>query len=147
MFHCFGQNAIFNSALNACATIVLHRSFEPETIINSVTEFDITMFFGVPTTFILLLEKASKTDLTARYYFTAAAGLPEEIAKQLRGYKIGIYAVKSRGDREATFGGLGESWKGCFVGGKFLIQAVTNSMNGDRLYGNFPEYTLLPESR
>ncbi|MGD1913184.1 MAG: class I adenylate-forming enzyme family protein, partial [Rivularia sp. (in: cyanobacteria)] len=82
MFHCFGQNAIFNSALNACATIVLHRSFEPETIINSVTEFDITMFFGVPTTFILLLEKASKTDLTARYYFSAAAGLPEEIAKQ-----------------------------------------------------------------
>ncbi|MBX9256910.1 long-chain-fatty-acid--CoA ligase [Desmonostoc muscorum CCALA 125] len=82
MFHCFGQNAIFNSALNACATIVLYRSFEPETIINSVTEYDITMFFGVPTTFILLLEKASKTDLTARYYFSAAAGLPVEIAKQ-----------------------------------------------------------------
>ena len=43
----------------------------------------------------------------------------EEIAKQLRGYKIGINAVKSRGDREATFGGLGEYWKGCFVGGKY----------------------------
>ncbi|NJO62719.1 MAG: long-chain-fatty-acid--CoA ligase [Richelia sp. RM2_1_2] len=82
MFHCFGQNAIFNSALNACATIVLHRSFEPEAIINSVAEFEITMFFGVPTTFILLLEKASKTDLTASYYFSAAAGLPVEIAKQ-----------------------------------------------------------------
>ena len=82
MFHCFGQNAIFNSALNACATIVLHRSFEPDTIINSVAEFDITMFFGVPTTFILLLEKASQTDLTANYYFSAAAGLPVEIAKQ-----------------------------------------------------------------
>ncbi|MBE9214579.1 long-chain-fatty-acid--CoA ligase [Plectonema cf. radiosum LEGE 06105] len=82
MFHCFGQNAIFNSALNACATIVLHRSFEPDTIINSVAEYDITMFFGVPTTFILLLEKASKTDLTANYYFSAAAGLPVEIAKQ-----------------------------------------------------------------
>lgn len=82
MFHCFGQNAIFNSALNACATIVLHRTFEPEAVIKSVTEFDITMFFGVPTTFILLLEKASQTDLTARYYFSAAAGLPVEIAKK-----------------------------------------------------------------
>ncbi|MEM6402894.1 MAG: long-chain fatty acid--CoA ligase, partial [Cyanobacteria bacterium P01_D01_bin.116] len=82
MFHCFGQNAIFNSALNACATIVLHRSFEPEAVIKSVTEFDITMFFGVPTTFILLLEKASQTDLTANYYFSAAAGLPVEIAKK-----------------------------------------------------------------
>ncbi|MEM7110383.1 MAG: aldehyde dehydrogenase family protein [Bacteroidota bacterium] len=71
----------------------------------------------------------------------------DEIAAQLRGYKVGVNAVKSRGDREATFGGLGESWKGCFVGGKYLVEAVTNSMNGDRLYGNFPEYTLLPESR
>lgn len=82
MFHCFGQNAIFNSALNACATIVLHRSFAPEAIIDSMAEYEITMFFGVPTTFILLLEKASKTDLTARYYFSAAAGLPVEIAKK-----------------------------------------------------------------
>ena len=70
-----------------------------------------------------------------------------EIAAQLRGYKVGINAVKSRGDKEATFGGLGESWKGCFVGGEYLVQAVTNSTNGDQLYGNFPEYTLLPNSR
>ena len=40
------------------------------------------MFFGVPTTFFILLEKASQTDLTANYYFSAAAGLPVEIAKK-----------------------------------------------------------------
>ncbi|MEM6643140.1 MAG: aldehyde dehydrogenase family protein [Bacteroidota bacterium] len=70
-----------------------------------------------------------------------------EIASQLRGYKTGINAPKSRGDKEATFGGLGESWKGCFVGGKYLVEAVTNSAKGDRLFGNFPEYTLLPTVR
>ncbi len=70
-----------------------------------------------------------------------------EIAMQLRGYKVGINKVKSRGDKEATFGGLGESWKGCFVGGKYLVQAVTNSEKGEQLYGNFPEYFLLPEQR
>ncbi|MEL6557739.1 MAG: aldehyde dehydrogenase family protein [Bacteroidota bacterium] len=68
----------------------------------------------------------------------------EEIAIQLRGYKVGVNAMKSRGDREATFGGLGESWKGCFVGGEYLVQAVTNGPSGERLFGNFPEYTLLP---
>ncbi|MEM1093167.1 MAG: aldehyde dehydrogenase family protein [Bacteroidota bacterium] len=70
-----------------------------------------------------------------------------EIARQLRGYKVGINKMKSRGDREATFGGIGESWKGCFVGGEYLVQAVTKSHNGARLFGNFPEYTLLPEQR
>ncbi len=71
----------------------------------------------------------------------------KEIAGQLRGYKTGINAMKSRGDREATFGGLGESWKGCFVGGEYLVQAVTKSEKEERLYGNFPEYTLLPNTR
>jgi acyl-CoA reductase-like NAD-dependent aldehyde dehydrogenase len=71
----------------------------------------------------------------------------KEIATQLRGYKVGINQMKSRGDNEATFGGIGESWKGCFVGGKYLVQAVTNATDGSRLYGNFPEYTLLPETR
>ncbi|MEM9896085.1 MAG: aldehyde dehydrogenase family protein [Bacteroidota bacterium] len=71
----------------------------------------------------------------------------QEIAGQLRGYKVGINQVKSRGDREATFGGLGESWKGCFVGGEYLVQAVTVGDENERLYGHFPEYTLLPEKR
>lgn len=70
-----------------------------------------------------------------------------EIASQLRSYKTGINKMKSRGDREATFGGLGESWKGCYVGGEHLVNAVTKSLNGQQLYGNFPEYTLLPEER
>lgn len=71
----------------------------------------------------------------------------QEIAMQLRGFKVGINQSKSRGDNEATFGGIGESWKGCFVGGKYLVQAVTNSASGEQLYGNFPEYTLLPYHR
>jgi acyl-CoA reductase-like NAD-dependent aldehyde dehydrogenase len=71
----------------------------------------------------------------------------KEIAAQLRGYKVGINKMKSRGDNEATFGGIGESWKGCFVGGKHLVEAVTNSEGNEKLYGNFPEYTLLPDNR
>lgn len=71
----------------------------------------------------------------------------ERIAGELRAFKVGINKVRSRGDREEPFGGLGESWKGCFVGGKYLVQAVTVGPPGERLYGNFPDYTLLPETR
>jgi acyl-CoA reductase-like NAD-dependent aldehyde dehydrogenase len=69
----------------------------------------------------------------------------KRIAHQLRGFKIGINTMRSRGDNEEFFGGIGQSWKGCFVGGKYLVNAVTQGNAGEKLYGNFPEYTQLPE--
>ncbi|MCA8829690.1 aldehyde dehydrogenase family protein [Hymenobacter pini] len=64
-------------------------------------------------------------------------------AKEVRAFKMGINKLRSRGDREEVFGGLGESWKGAFVGGNLLVEAVTE---GDKpVLGNFPEATLLPE--
>jgi hypothetical protein len=53
--------------------------------------------------------------------------------------------MRSRGDREEPFGGKGASWEGCFVGGKYLVQAVTRGPAGERRYGNFEEYSQLPE--
>ena len=70
----------------------------------------------------------------------------KNVAHQLRGFKIGINGVRSRGDNEEVFGGMGQSWKGCFVGGKYLIHAVTQGEPGEKLYGNFPEYTQLPDT-
>jgi acyl-CoA reductase-like NAD-dependent aldehyde dehydrogenase len=68
----------------------------------------------------------------------------QRIATQLRSYKVGINKQRSRGDKEESFGGIGESWKGCFVGGRYLVESVTQGAPGERLYGNFEEYTLLP---
>lgn len=68
----------------------------------------------------------------------------KQIADQLRGFKVGINRLRSRGDRDEVFGGIGQSWKGCFVGGKYLLQAVTRGEPGEKLYGNFPDYTQLP---
>ncbi|GEO03113.1 aldehyde dehydrogenase [Adhaeribacter aerolatus] len=66
------------------------------------------------------------------------------MASELRSFKVGINKVRSRGDKEETFGGLGQSWKGCFVGGKYLVYAVTQGPANEKLPGNFPDYTLLP---
>ena len=40
----------------------------------------------------------------------------------------------------------GASWKGAFVGGDLLVDAVTVGPEGldERLYGNFPSYSSYP---
>jgi acyl-CoA reductase-like NAD-dependent aldehyde dehydrogenase len=66
------------------------------------------------------------------------------LAGEVRAFKVGINRPRSRGDREELFGGLGASWRGAFVGGRLLVHAVTQGPPGERLPGNFPDYTLLP---
>ncbi|MEH2042168.1 class I adenylate-forming enzyme family protein [Nostoc sp.] len=86
LFHCFGQNAILNAALNVCATIILKRRFDFEQILNAIATHQVTMFFGVPTVFINLLNSdLSGYNLNGvRYYFSAAAPMPIEVAQTWR---------------------------------------------------------------
>lgn len=84
LFHCFGQNAVLNSGLNAGATIVLHRRFELGRILHSIAQDNVTMFCAVPTIFIIMLnQQVTPADLQPiRYYLAAAATMPSEIAQQ-----------------------------------------------------------------
>ncbi|PSK86202.1 acyl-CoA reductase-like NAD-dependent aldehyde dehydrogenase [Murinocardiopsis flavida] len=68
------------------------------------------------------------------------------LAASVRAFKVGVNAPRSRGDRDELFGGWGDSWRGAFVGGRLLVHAVTEGPAGERLPGNFPEYTLRPEA-
>jgi acyl-CoA reductase-like NAD-dependent aldehyde dehydrogenase len=70
--------------------------------------------------------------------------LAGKLAKDLQAFKVGINKPRSRGDREEAFGGRGASWKGAFVGGDLLVHAVTIGDPGERLYGNFPDYSSYP---
>jgi acyl-CoA reductase-like NAD-dependent aldehyde dehydrogenase len=70
--------------------------------------------------------------------------LAGKLAKDLHAFKVGINKPRSRGDREEPFGGRGASWKGAFVGGDLLVQAVTVGEPDERLYGNFPDYSSYP---
>jgi len=73
--------------------------------------------------------------------------LAKRLTSQVRGFKVGMNKIRSRGDREEGFGGIGESWRGCFVGGKYLVLAVTVGEKDERLFGNFDDYTQLPPVR
>ncbi len=83
LFHCFGQNAILNAGLNACATIVLQRRFELEQVLKNITVHNVTMFFGVPTVFIKLLKAdiSPRVFQSIRYYFSAAASMPVAVVQ------------------------------------------------------------------
>jgi long-chain acyl-CoA synthetase len=93
MFHCFGQNAVLNSVLNTGATAVLMREFSLDGVLEAISRHGVTMFFGVPTTYILLLECASPEELrSVRYYFSAAATMPREVARRWRAtYGVAIH--------------------------------------------------------
>ncbi|WP_262489981.1 hypothetical protein [Hymenobacter sp. AT01-02] len=67
----------------------------------------------------------------------------QRTAKEVRAFKMGINKLRSRGDREEVFGGMGESWKGAFVGGALLVEAVTEGEKA--ILGNFEDALLLPE--
>ncbi|MBW4450028.1 MAG: long-chain fatty acid--CoA ligase [Spirirestis rafaelensis WJT71-NPBG6] len=84
LFHCFGQNAVLNAGLHSCATIVLQRRFNLEQVLRTIASDHVTMFFGVPTIFIKLLNtNTSDYDLSSvRYYFTAAATMPMEVIQR-----------------------------------------------------------------
>lgn len=72
-------------------------------------------------------------------------GLAERLAGEVRAFKVGINRVRSRGDGEERFGGLGESWKGAFVGGADAVRAVTTGPADEELPGNFPGRVVLPD--
>lgn len=82
LFHCFGQNYILNGGISKCATLVLHRRFEPEPVLDAIQKERVTLFFAVPTVFIYFLNMdTSGYDLSSlRYCFTAAANMPRETA-------------------------------------------------------------------
>jgi long-chain acyl-CoA synthetase len=85
LYHCFGQNAVLNAALHAGATVVLHRGFDPSRVVTSIADDRVTVFMGVPMTFIVLMDRATPAQLSSvRYYFSAAAALPVEVETRWR---------------------------------------------------------------
>jgi long-chain acyl-CoA synthetase len=84
LFHVFGQNYIMNAAFEAGSTLVLFRRFVPDVVVPAIARERITMFFAVPTIYIALLSANVPPSAlaTVRYYFSAAATMPQEISRR-----------------------------------------------------------------
>ncbi len=84
LFHVFAQNFIMNAGFEAGAGLVLWRRYTPEAVVAGIEAQRVTMFFAVPTIYIGLLNAAVPKERLAsvRYYFSAAASMPEEISRR-----------------------------------------------------------------
>ena len=69
-------------------------------------------------------------------------GFAERVREESQAFKFGINVPRSRGDKAEVFGGRGASWRGCFVGGDLLVQAVTEGEG--ILFGNFSDGSRYP---
>ena len=94
LFHCFGQNALLNSGLNAGVTLVLQRKFDPQQSRHLIGEHAVTQLYGVPTMFQMLNECCSADDLSSvNYCFTAATTMPVSVEARWREtYAMPIHA-------------------------------------------------------
>ncbi len=86
LFHCFGQNFIMNGAVKASATLILHERFVPDEILESALVNRASVFLGVPAVYMRFLAQpeCEKYLENIRYYFTAAAPMPAEVARRWR---------------------------------------------------------------
>ena len=83
MFHCFGQNAIMNSLITAGGTMVMHERFVPDAFVEAIAAHRITIFYAVPTMYILVLAMERPLDFASvRLYFSAAAILPTDVERR-----------------------------------------------------------------
>lgn len=77
---------------------------------------------------------------------TDDTALGAALAREVRAFKVGVNRARSRGDRDEVFGGVGQSWRGPFVGGDLLVRALTAGPPGEQLPGNYDGQVLLPEA-
>ena len=83
LFHCFGQNALLNSALNVGATLVLQRKFDLNESKRLIAEENVSQLYGVPMMFQLFLDSCEPSDLSSiGYCFSAAATLPVQVGER-----------------------------------------------------------------
>jgi long-chain acyl-CoA synthetase len=82
MFHCFGQNFILNALVAAGGCLVLHERFGPEAFAEAVGRQRITLFYAVPTMYILFLTGPRRDFSSVRLYFSAAATLPTDVERR-----------------------------------------------------------------
>jgi long-chain acyl-CoA synthetase len=96
LFHIHGLNRCMGTYLAAASTIILFERFNPLKTLEAIQKYRVTVFPGVPTAYIALLNypEIKKYDLSSvRIWKSAAAPLPTEVwlkFKELVGASISV---------------------------------------------------------
>ncbi|CAG0941658.1 malonyl-CoA/methylmalonyl-CoA synthetase [Anaerolineae bacterium] len=97
LFHAHGLAVALNGALTVGCTTILHRSFRADRALDALMNENVTLFMGVPTMYVRLIEEATKRDLNRvqlpqmRLFVSGSAPLSVETFERfeiLFGHKI-----------------------------------------------------------
>jgi len=84
LFHAFGQTSAMNASVVAKATLTLVTRFDPDEVLKIVENEAVSVFEGVPTMYMALLERVGDRTSTSklRVCVSGGASLPGEVHKR-----------------------------------------------------------------
>jgi len=80
LFHTFGQSSVMNVGFRRGACILLIPRFDPDDVLAQMVKNRCTLFAGVPTMFIALLDAASRSEERPPLRFCISGGAPIPLA-------------------------------------------------------------------
>ena len=102
LFHIFGQTCTMNAAIRSGAALSLIPRFDPQTVLDTIAEHGATVFEGVPTMYVALLQHPSEADLsTLRMCVSGGASLPVEVLHGFE-HRFGCVVLEGYGMSETS---------------------------------------------
>ena len=95
LFHIYGMTTSLSVPISVGATIVLLPKFEPAKALHAITEYEVTVFCGVPTMYQMLLDQPdlASYDLSSiRVCISGASSLPAQVQKRFMDVTGGFLA-------------------------------------------------------
>lgn len=103
LFHLHGLGAALNGTLTAGARLILHERFDAERVLADLRRPEATMFFGVPTMYVRLLEAIGETPAPRlRLCVSGSAALSAEIHRAFAA-RFGVEILERYGATEFGF--------------------------------------------
>ena len=116
LFHLHGLGAALNGTLAAGARLLIDERFDPAAMISTLRRPDVTMFFGVPTMYVRLLESlGSQIAPDLRLCVSGSAALADDVHRAFQAH-FGMEILERYGATEFGFA-LGNRYAGPRVPG------------------------------
>jgi malonyl-CoA/methylmalonyl-CoA synthetase len=116
LFHVHGLIAATTASIAAGGRVLLRERFDAIDVLDTIGRGDVTMFFGVPTMYVRLLERAGERTLPPlRLYVSGSAALSPETHRAF-GERFGAQILERYGATEFGFA-LGNRYAGPRVAG------------------------------
>ncbi|HWR31076.1 MAG TPA: AMP-binding protein [Negativicutes bacterium] len=102
LYHCLAWTCIILSGFLHQASVTILDTFVPKDVIAGIKRFHVTVMYGVPSVYALLLKSAEADDLKSlRLFMSGGASLPQQVAEDFQ-RKFGIGVTEGYGLSEAS---------------------------------------------